>query len=72
MSLHVDLDECTARALDDLLTLASAAAAEGRPELALSANAALDELLGFMSRARAFAEPDLQPFPYGVRSHAQH
>lgn len=73
MNLHADLDECMARAVDELLTLASQATVEGRPELALCANAALDELLGFLLQVRPVAEPEPTTmfFP-GERTHAQH
>jgi hypothetical protein len=72
--MHDDLDDCMARAVDELLTLASQATLEGRPELALSASAALDELLAFSLQVRP-ADDDVEPtspFPTGVSSHAQH
>jgi hypothetical protein len=73
MIMYADLDECMARAVDELLTLTSQAAIGGRPELALCANAALDELLGYLLQARPAAEADpMMSYPYGERSHAQH
>ena len=48
MDAEQRLDDHLAHALDELLSLASLASASGRPELALAANAALDQLLVYL------------------------
>jgi hypothetical protein len=66
------LDAHLERALDELLSLASAASAGGRPELALAASAALDELLAFLAGAAAPRRFDRTTALAGDRPHAQH
>jgi hypothetical protein len=68
----VRIDAHLAQVVDDLLSLASLGAVHGRPELALGANAALDELVAFLASGADGADAPSFPEFSGVGSHAQH
>ena len=71
MDAGLRLDAHLAQSLDALLSLASLAAATGRPELALAANAALDPLIPFLD-APAEGVVERPADVAGERPHAEH
>ena len=72
MDAETRLEAHLLASFDALLSLASLAAASGRPELAVAAGAAVDPLLPFL--AAIDGEPASDPFPDPAenRPHAQH